>query len=271
MQGMRTAFPDFKGEPLLVLVSGRNLFAFYLMTGTNSGSMKMGDQEMPATNKKTSSLMFHKLAINDENKATEEWAFHDPFTMMGQLGVLPKEAGPTRPPIDKAPAFPQQIVVAADDAKEKANLDAFTKMNAAINAHKSADAVAMLADDAVESDQAEAKDMSGKKDIQKGLDEFFKAFPDVKLDVPTPTAVGDYVVAMGTMTGTNKGPMGKMKPTNKSVSGGYAEVIAFKDGKATNLWRFRNGMDMAKQLGLLPDAKAAPMDAPKSGGAGKKK
>lgn len=277
MQMMRTAFPDFKAEPALVLISGRNIFSIGMMTGTNSGPMKMGEHEMPATNKKTGSLMFHKLAINDENKATEEWAFHDGRTLMGQLGVLPKEAGPTRPVLDKVPAFPEQIVVAADDAKEKANVEAYKKMLDAINAHKSADAAAMYADNSVESDQADDKDHTGKKELQKGLDDFIKTFPDVKLDVPAPVGVGDYVVAIGTMTGTNKGPMGKMKPTNKSVSGNYAEVVAFKDGKITNTWRFRNGADMAKQLGLMPDhagkdaGGAGGKDAPKGDEAGKKK
>jgi hypothetical protein len=31
----------------------------------------------------------------------------------------------------------------------------------------------------------------------------------------------------------------------------FAEVGKFKDGKATNLWRFRNGMSVAMQLGLM--------------------
>src|SRR5262249_17765548 len=51
---MRTGFPDMKFDPALILVSGRNIFAIAQVTGTNSGPMKMHGQEMPATNKKSS-------------------------------------------------------------------------------------------------------------------------------------------------------------------------------------------------------------------------
>ena len=32
----------------------------------------------------------------------------------------------------------------------------------------------------------------------------------------------------------------------------YAEITAFKGGKATTYWRFYNGMAFATQLGLVP-------------------
>lgn len=257
-QSLKTAFPDWKLTPQLVIVNGRNILGVMLSQGTNSGPMKMGGQEMPATNKKFGQLMFHKLAINDQNKATEEWAYGDPMTMMGQLGALPKGAPPVRPVMDKGWDGAPIIAVTADNDAEKANLALVKKMDDAFNAHKVPDMLALVSDDFVESDQADEKDVKGKKDVEKNIGIFFKGFPDAKGNVESSYAAGDYVVELGTLEGTNTGDMGPMKKTGKHVSMHYAEISKIKDGKITNLWRFRNGMEAAQQLGLMPAPGAAP-------------
>jgi len=160
--------------------------------------------------------------------------------------------------IEKGWAGAPIIVVAADDAKEKANLEIVKKSNEAFNTHKVPDALAFWADDGLESDQAGDKDAKGKKELEAGLKTFLTAFPDVKLDVPNLYAAGDFVVALGTFSGTNTGPLGKMKKTDKKVTGNFAEVIKIKDNKVAEIWRFRNGMAMAQQLGLMPAPGAAP-------------
>jgi len=261
-KAMKTGFPDWKLTPQLVLINGRDILAIELSTGTNTADWKSPDgHDMKKTDKKIGLLMFHRLTINDENKATEEWVYEDPGTMMGQLGLLPKEAPPMRPATEASWEGAPIIVVAADDDKEKANLELCKKSDAAFNDHKTADMFAMTTDDAIESDQASGKDNKGKKELEAGLKMFMTAFPDMKLTPEHTFAAGDWVVDIGTATGTNKGPMGKMKPTNKEVTMHYAEVDKIKDGKVAEMWRFRNGMAMAMQMGLIPDA-------PKAGDAG---
>jgi predicted ester cyclase len=263
MKAMQPAFSDSKLEPQLVIVSGRTIYAVALMTGTNSGAMKMpGMPEMPATNKKIGVLFFHKLALDDENKGKEEWAYMDPVTFMGQLGMMPKGAPPVRPAMEKGVDAPI-IVVAADDEKEKKNLEAVQASNKAFESHKTADIMATYTDDAVESDQAGDKDLKGKKEIQAGTEMFLKAFPDFKMTDSQMTAAGDYVVMLGKFEGTNKGALGKMKATNKKVTGDFAEIVEMKDGKIAKVWRFRNGMAMAVQLGLMPMPPGMGGDAPK--------
>ncbi len=44
------------------------------------------------------------------------------------------------------------------------------------------------------------------------------------------------------MTGTWKGPLGTLKPTGQPVTTTYAQSIRVKDGKAAEIWRFRNGL-----------------------------
>lgn len=256
---MRAGMPDLKLQPQLVMVSGRNILAVNLFTGTHTATMKspMG-QDMPASNKKVGLLMFHKVAISDANLATEEWAYMDPTTMMGQLGALPTGAPPVRPAMDRGLEGAPIVVVTADDAKEKANLENAKKAVDAINAGKLADALALMTPDAIESDQAAEKDSKGTKEIEAGLKMWLGAFKDAKLSVDNAYAAGDYVVHMGKFTGTNDKDIGKLKKTGKSVALDYAEVMLVKDGKAAQIWRFRSGVQFAMQMGLMPPPGAPP-------------
>jgi predicted ester cyclase len=264
---MKTAMPDWKLQPQLIMVSGRNILAVNLVTGTHSGTMKTPMGDVPATNKKMGQLMFHRLKINDANKGTDEWAVADAGTMMAQLGLAPKGTPPHRPVMDKGLEGAPIVVVTADDAKEKANLEAVKKGNDAFLANKPADLMATMTDDAVEMGQMSEKDAKGKKEIEKGFKEFRAAWSDVKMSDVEMWAAGDYVVQAFKFEGKNDKDMGKMKKTGKTVAINGVEVMHFKDGKIDKLWRFVNGMDMAMQLGLMPAPGAAP-GAPPAGDKG---
>jgi predicted ester cyclase len=258
--------PDFKHEPQLVMVSGRAILAINLVSGKHTGPMKMADgSELKGTDKKFGILTYDHIRTNEENKTTEEWEYMDHHSMLGQLGLAPKEQGPTRPAIEKGWPGAPIILVAKDDAAEKANLELLGKSTEAFNAHKPADVSALWADDIVVSDQAEATDTKGKAENEKGLKALFAAFPDAKISETHHFASGDYVVVEGRLTGTHKGPLGPMKPTNKPIDLAYAEVFKLKGGKVVELWRFRDGMAMMAQLTAKPAPKGeAPKgDAPK--------
>ena len=265
-EGMRAAFPDMKWQPQLVLVNGHNIFAVALSTGTHEGTMKMpGMPDVPATHKKFGQLVAHKLTLGDDGKAKQEQGWEDEGTFASQLGLMPgKDAPPKRAAMDKGLDGAPIVAIAADDAKEKANVELVKKSDDAFNAHKPADVMALLTDDAVETDVAAPKDAVGKKEIEKGLKDFQNAFSDGKVTADV-WGAGDYVVSIGKFEGTNDHDMGKMKKTGKHVSVDMAEVSQIKDGKISHLWRFYNGMDFAKQLGLLPPPGAG--DAAKAGDA----
>jgi ketosteroid isomerase-like protein len=223
--------------------------------------------EMPATHKKIGMFMTHKLALNDANKVTEEWGFADPATMMFQLGLAPKDAPPHRAAVDKG--MDLVTAVAADDAKEKANVDVAKKADEAFSAHKAKDLLALFTDDAVESDMVADKDHAGKKEIEKALGMFLAAFSDAKATADT-VGMGDYTYAVGTFEGTNDHDMGKMKKTGKHVAVKYVEICQMKDGKIAHLWRFYSGMDFAMQLGMMgPPPGTAPAGAAPKGDAPK--
>jgi predicted ester cyclase len=252
MKDMKTAMPDWKLAPQLIVVSGRTILSVVLVTGTQSGPMKTPMGEVAPTNKKVGYLMFHRLAISQDNKATDEWVFSDARTMMAQLGLAPKNARPSRPVMDKGLEGAPITVVTADDAKEKANFEASKKLNDAFIANKPADMTALLTDDVVESDQGEAQDVTGKQNVVKSFTTFRNAWSDPKLSNVDAWAAGDYVVQTFKFEGKHDKDLGPIKKTGKTVGIDAAEVMHFKDGKVDHIWRFLNGMQMAEQLGLLP-------------------
>lgn len=258
-ESMKKAMPDTKMTPQLIMVSGRNILAFSLSTGTQSGELAMpGMPPIPATNKKVGFLYFQRLAMNDQNKATDEWGYDDPAAFMGQLGLAQKGSPPTRPAIDKdvvenAPV----IAVTADDAKEKANLDVVSKVMTAFNDRKNADLMAAFTDDAVVSDQAMEKDATTKKDIEAQIKAFQQGFSDAKVSAQNTYAAGDWVVVLGKFEGTHDHDYMGIKKTGKKVSLDYADVTLLKDGKVAKVWRFHSGQQLADQLGLTPPAGSA--------------
>jgi predicted ester cyclase len=226
--------------------------------------MKSPMGEVPATNKKVGFLMFHRLEINDANKATEEWAYIDVPSMMGQLGLAPKGT-PAPPVMEKGIEGAPIVVVTADDAKEKANMDVAKKSNDAFIANKPADVIATMTDDAIQSDMG--VDTKGAKAIEKGMTAFRNAFSDVKLSNVEMWAGGDYVVQTFTFEGKHDKNLGPVKKTGKQVAVDVAELMHFTGGKIDHTWRFMNGAQLMEQLGMMPAPKAG--ETPKAGEAPK--
>ena len=258
-----SGFPDATGEAQLTLVNGNNILGVILVRGTNTGTYVTPVGPVPATNKKVGFLAAQSIELNDLGKAVKEVMAYDGGTVAGQLGLMP---GPHRKAIETG-WTEKPVVVASGSEVEKANLAAFTKGVEGFNKHDTAAALAMAADDVVFSKVSAPADLTGKKEVQKGLDESFKAFPDVKLEIKSAWSAGDYVVSTGTWSGTNTGdmPAMKLKKTGKPVSVHFIEVDKFVGGKTKNIWLFTNGAAAAAQLGLLPPMKAAAEPKAKEG------
>jgi len=264
-----TAFPDATGELELTLVNGNNAVGVVLMRGTQKGVLASPMGDVPASNKKVGYLAAHGIEFNDAGKADKEWFAYDGGTFAGQLGLSP---APHRKVIETGWAE-KPVVIASNSDTEKANVATFNKELEAFNKHDAAGALGSAADDVVFSELSAPADRTGKKEAVKGVEELFKAFPDVKLDVKSTWAAGDYVVSIGSWSGTNTGdmPSAKLKKTGKKATVQFVEIDKFVGGKAKNIWVFSNGAALAMQLGLMPppgEAKAAkpgakPAEAPK--------
>jgi predicted ester cyclase len=247
-KGFATAFPDVTGELELTLVNGNNAVGVVLLRGTQKGTYETPMGPVPATNKKVGFLVAHGIELNDAGKVDKEWMAYDGGTVAGQLGLMQM---PHRKVIETGWTDKPVVIASGSDA-EKANLAAFTKEVEGFNKHDAAGSLSSAADDVVFSELSAPADRTGKKEAVKGMEDMFKAFPDVKLDVKNAWGAGDYVVAVGTWSGTNTGdmPSAHMKKTGKAVSVQFVEVDKFAAGKTKNIWIFSNGAAVAAQLGL---------------------
>jgi predicted ester cyclase len=251
IKNLTTALPDLDVTPTFVIASGNYVGAISTVTGTNSGAMKMGDHEMPATGKKVGFEQWHMVEIDPAaGGAVKEWLVADHSTIMGQLGMNPN---PTRPVATKPTGEPTVVIAKGDDA-EKANLAAYTAISVdAFNKHDQKALMAGYAPTAKIMDRTMPAD-TDVKGAEKMFKEFIKGFPDIKTEMVASFAAGDYVVGAQKATGTNKGDLPSMgiKKTGKPVDMTVVEVVKLDKGKAVEHHIFMNAMAMAQQLGLIP-------------------
>jgi ketosteroid isomerase-like protein len=250
-----TAAPDVQMKLVRGVYKDDKAAIEWFCAGTNTGEM-MGEK---ATGKKFSQ---HGLSIITLDKGTgkvaHESLYMDDTTMMGQLGKLPPavkfravDAGPTGEP---------EMVWAKDGEDTSKNEAAVKSVYAAFEKHDDKAFLAAMDDNCTWADYAQPTDMKGKDAAKKFFGEFGKAFPDLKMNAKNIFAAGDYVVVEAEMTGTFKGALGAVKPTNKSATTHAADVIKLKDGKAVAGATYSNGLEFAVLYGLMP--------APKMGGKG---
>jgi hypothetical protein len=120
-----------------------------------------------------------------------------------------------------------------------------------------------------------AQATKGKKDLAKDLTNWFKAFPDQKWTPTNAWGIDGFAIVEHTVSGTQKGPMGPLPPSNKQVTNWHwVDIIQpTADGKMQRGWGFANLAEMMLQTGALkpPAEKAlvAKTDAAKGGGGAK--
>jgi predicted ester cyclase len=251
-QMFKKAFPDAKGELQLVMVSGHTVIGIALITGTQTAPMETPMGAIPASKKKVGFYLGQVAELNDQGQLTKETDYDDLATVMAQIGASKM---PARKAIDKG--WPEKVVVIAkDDDAEKANLTAFQAMTDAFNKHDVKALGAALTDDSTWSEAASPKDET-KKQVLGEMPQMWKGFSDLKFDVTTSWAAGDYVAALESFDGTNDGAvkMMKLKKTGKKVEAPFLAVHRIKDGKVAATWIFYQSMDLARQLGMMPPPK----------------
>ena len=260
-QDFAKTFPDGRGDGQLILVNDNKIASLFLLKGTNSGPLTSPDgKQMPATNKKFGVLFGHYIEAGpparSENvqdairslRVVKEFGVMDGGTLGSQLGLT---KNPARPVMDKGEAMPKVMIAKNDDSEmkiletDKAQIEAFNK-------HDGPGADAFLSDDYVLHDMTAPKDMN-KKENSDGNKQFWKGFPDAKLNISSMWAAGDYVVGVGAFEGTNDGEfpaMGIKTKTGKKVAAPFLAIDRFEGGKIKESWLVFDSAAFAAQLGL---------------------
>jgi predicted ester cyclase len=99
-------------------------------------------------------------------------------------------------------------------------------------------------------------DMRGDlKDFKQMESEWYDAFPDMHYTIDDMVAEGDKVAARVTMTGTHKGEIMGIPPTNKKVTVSGIVIDRFAGGKIVEDNGIFDMLGLMRQLGLVPTPK----------------
>ncbi len=104
----------------------------------------------------------------------------------------------------------------------------------------------LMASDVVDHDGPMGKDVKGKDSIMKMVGDMHNHFKDLKIDVISSAANGDYIFTLVHITGTvSDSTMGKPgeKVDTKSV-----DVVRMKDNKFVEHWGFSDDSEVQKQM-----------------------
>jgi steroid delta-isomerase-like uncharacterized protein len=78
------------------------------------------------------------------------------------------------------------------------------------------------------------------------------AFPDVRITINDQIAEGDKVCTRWTATGTHKGELMGIAPTNKRATVTGVDIDRYQDGKVVEAWASYDMLGLLQQLGIVP-------------------
>jgi ketosteroid isomerase-like protein len=244
LQGLFDTFGDAKSAPTRVWMKGNVVITEIAWAGTMTADF-MG---VKASKKPTGEMRAHVMWFNDDGLVKEVHQYADGAGMMAQL-----EGKPKAPPVPMLPTNPPDVHTAKGTPDEDKLVEWVKTVDDAFNKDDTKDALTVIADDADEWLNFSGKPaMKGKKEAAKGLDGWFKAFPDQKWTTTNAWGIDGFVIAEQTMAGTQKGRLGPLPPSNKEVTWHWLEIWQPNaEGKIEHGWDYANLIEVMAQTGAL--------------------
>lgn len=91
----------------------------------------------------------------------------------------------------------------------------------------------------------------GRDDFKRYVEEVRAAFPDWHNQIDEILAVGDRVVTRMTWSGTHRGALGDVEPTDAHVEYAGAAFFRLKDGLIEEAWVVGDTQKLRRTLGVL--------------------
>jgi steroid delta-isomerase-like uncharacterized protein len=91
---------------------------------------------------------------------------------------------------------------------------------------------------------------TGREAARQTMMTYLKAFPDLHFDVAQTITEGDFVVSRWTATGTHRGELMGLAPTNRRAVTNGCSVTQIKNGRAVHDWVYWDTGHLLKQLGV---------------------
>jgi predicted SnoaL-like aldol condensation-catalyzing enzyme len=133
---------------------------------------------------------------------------------------------------------------------EQQNLEKNRSVYKAIESGDSAAIAPLIADDAVDHQGSNGTEVKGGSNIVHMLTDMHNHFKDMKFDIVSDAASGDYVFTMVHVKATAADNTMSM-PAGSSMDNKQVDVVKIKDGKMVEHWGFLNWEDVMK-MGQKP-------------------
>lgn len=89
--------------------------------------------------------------------------------------------------------------------------------------------------------------------MKKYYEEFWEAFPDVKVEADSMVEEGDVVALRATLRGTHLGMFNGVAPTGRRFVQTFQAQYRFSDGKIVERWANPDTFGLLLQLGVISD------------------
>lgn len=104
----------------------------------------------------------------------------------------------------------------------------------------------LIAVDAIDYDGPNGAEVKGRDSIVKMLGDIHNHVKDLKADVITSAANGDYVFSLVHITGTSADS--SMGMSGKSIDRKSVDLVKFKNNKISEHWGFSDDVQMSKEM-----------------------
>jgi predicted ester cyclase len=139
---------------------------------------------------------------------------------------------------------------------ENENIQIAHQQIAALNAHDIDLYVQRIDHSYVGESETHPGPIHGPEGARQVLTMTLTAFPDLRVEVEHILASGDQLVIQTRLSGTHKGILAGIAPTNKHVSWQGCNVVTLRNGKAIRSRIYADNLSLMGQLGVLPQPKA---------------
>jgi steroid delta-isomerase-like uncharacterized protein len=92
----------------------------------------------------------------------------------------------------------------------------------------------------------------GRDRYRQTMEMYIAAFPDLRFSVDQLLCSGDYVVTRYTATGTHRGDLMGIAPTNRRAETHGCTIAEIKNGKIVHGWIYWDTGHLLRQLGVMP-------------------
>jgi steroid delta-isomerase-like uncharacterized protein len=92
----------------------------------------------------------------------------------------------------------------------------------------------------------------GPQGLAQFMSVYVAAFPDLRFEIQQQLTDGDFVITRWVATGTHRGVLMDLQPTNRRAVTHGCTVTQFRNGKSVHDWIYWDSGNLLRQLGVLP-------------------